>query len=118
MDQSTGAVVRAPKKTKSKKLAIILLALALICGAVVFVLHRMALEQQAREEAERIAIISADTFRTGVKVAGVDISGMTLEAAREAIKPAEAALTADVGFTVADATHTYEVPDSCFTISQ
>lgn len=117
MDQSTGAVVRAPKKTKSKKLAIILLALALICGAVVFVLHRMALEQQAREEAERIAIISADTFRTGVKVAGVDISGMTLEAAREAIKPAEAALTADVGFTVADATHTYEVPASCFTIT-
>lgn len=117
MDHSAGAAVDAPRKTKSKALVIVLIALLLVCGAIVFVLHRMAVEQRDREEAERVAIISADTFRKGVSVAGVDISGMTLEQAREVLKPAEAALTKDVGFTVADATHTYEAPASCFTIA-
>ncbi|HWQ58400.1 MAG TPA: VanW family protein [Clostridia bacterium] len=113
MEHSAGVSAGTPRKNGYKTVVAILIIAALLCGAVVFILNRIALEQEER----RGAIVNADTFREGVAVGGVDVSGMTIEQAREALKEAEAALTADVGFTVTDGTHTYEVPASCFTIT-
>lgn len=113
MENSAGVATRAPRKTKANVIVIILLVVAAIFGAAVFILHNIENER----EQERRAIIDSNTFRQGVTVAGVNISGMTIEQAREALKPAEAALVADVGFTVSDGTHTYEAPMDCFSVT-
>lgn len=113
MESAAGTQAGVPKKHKiSKTIIILLIAAVLVCGAIL-ALHIVTTE---REE-QRDAIINADTFRDGVTVGGLDVSGMTLDEAREALKPVEEALTADVGFTVTDGAHSYDVPQSCFTIS-
>ncbi len=113
MENSAGVKMGTPRKSKLRIILALLLIIAAALGVAVYVMHTISEEK----EAQRQSIIQADTFRNGVTVGGVDISGMTLEAAREALKPAEAALVAGVGFTVTDGAHTYVVPLECFTIT-
>lgn len=113
MERTAGVQAGAPKKNNLAKIVLFLLAAVLVCGGVIYALHTFA----AQKEERRQEILHADTFRKGVTVGGVDVSGMTLEAAREALKAAEAALVADVGFTVTDGEHVFEVPKECFNIA-
>lgn len=113
MENAAGVQIGAPRKPRLNRAVVILLIVAVLIGAAVLTLHLIATEQQER----RNAIITADTFREGVQVGGVDLSGMTLDQAREALKSAEAALIEDVGFTVTDGEHSYDVPMDCFTIT-
>lgn len=113
MENSASVRAGASRKNGLNKAVIILLAAVLVCGGIVYALYANA----TRKEERRQAIINADTYHQGVTIGGVDVSGMSIEEAREALKPVEAALTAQVGFTVTDETHTYTVPQDCFTIT-
>ncbi len=112
MENAAGVQVGTPRKPKWNRTVVILLIIAAVIGASVLTLHLITTEREER----RNAIITADTLRDGVQIGGVDLSGMTLDQAREALKPAEDALVADVGFTLTDGEHSYEVPMDCFSI--
>lgn len=112
---------KAAKKKTGKKprmsvggiIAISLLIVVLILGGTALFLH---LDAQAKET-RRQNIINSGVFHEGITVQGVDVGGMSLEAAREALKSAEQALTADVGFTFRAGNATYAADTSCFDIS-
>lgn len=114
MENAAGVKKAAPNKKKTLiTVVIILLAAAVICAGVLIALKLKA----DRDEEQRQAIITSATLPSGITVGGVDVSGMTPDEAAAALKAAEAALTADVGFTLTDGTNTYEAPSSCFTIT-
>ncbi len=113
MENAAGMKSTTPKKKALITVAVILLAAAVVCAAVILALKIKA----EKEEEQRQAIINSGTFHNGITVGGVDVSGMSMEEAAEALKVSEAALTADVGFTLTDGTNSYEAPVSCFTIT-
>lgn len=104
-----------PQNNSRKTLTIVLvslLAAALVLGGVLIALKIKA----DREEEQRQSIINSGTFHAGITVGGVDVSGMGMAAAKDALKAAEEKLTEDVGFTVTDGEHTYTIDKSFFNI--
>lgn len=100
-----------PQNNSRKTLTIVLvslLAAALVLGGVLIALKIKA----DREEEQRQSIINSGTFHAGITVGGVDVSGMGMAAAKDALKAAEEKLTEDVGFTVTDGEHTYTIDKS------
>jgi len=105
-----------PQNNSRKTLTIVLvslLAAALVLGGVLIALKIKA----DKEEEERQSIINSGTFHAGITVGGVDVSGMGMAAAKDALKAAEEKLTEDVGFTVTDGEHTYTIDKSFFNIT-
>ena len=105
-----------PQNNTRKTLTIVLvslLAAALVLGGVLIALKIKA----DREEEQRQSIINSGTFHAGITVGGVDVSGMGMDAAKDALKAAEEKLTEDVGFTVTDGEHTYTIDKSFFNIT-
>lgn len=100
----------------NKTLVIVLISLvavALILGGVL-----LALKMKAdKEEDERQSIINSAVFHNGITVGGIDVSSMSMEQAKEALKAAEDKLTEDVGFTVRGADKEYTIDKSFFSIS-
>ena len=105
-----------PQNNSRKTLTIVLISLlaaALVLGGVLIALKIKA----DREEEQRQSIINSGTFHAGITVGGVDVSGMGMDAAKDALKAAEEKLTEDVGFTVTDGEHTYTIDKSFFNIT-
>ena len=105
-----------PQNNSRKTLTIVLvslLAAALVLGGVLIALKIKA----DREEEQRQSIINSGTFHAGITVGDVDVSGMGMAAAKDALKAAEEKLTEDVGFTVTDGEHTYTIDKSFFNIT-
>ena len=105
-----------PQNNTRKTLTIVLISLlaaALVLGGVLIALKIKA----DREEEQRQSIINSGTFHAGITVGGVDVSGMGMDAAKDALKAAEEKLTEDVGFTVTDGEHTYTIDKSFFNIT-
>lgn len=105
-----------PQNNSRKTLMIVLvslLAAALVLGGVLIALKIKA----DREEEQRQSIINSGVFHAGITVGGVDVSGMGMDAAKDALKAAEEKLTEDVGFTVTDGEHTYTIDKSFFNIT-
>ena len=108
------------KKRKKKQgmsvggiIAVSLLVVVLVLGGTALFLH---LNEQYREN-KRQEIINSGVFHEGITVAGIDVSGMSLSDAAEALKNAEQELTKDVGFKLLVDGQTYTVDASCFDIS-
>ena len=103
-----------PQNNSRKTLTIVLISLlaaALVLGGVLIALKIKA----DKEEEERQGIINSGTFHASITVGGVDISGMGMDAAKDALKAAEEKLTENVGFTVTDGEHTYTIDKSFLT---
>ena len=102
---------------KSKKGLVIGLCCALVvvaCAVTAFVAlgrQQEAERAEAAREAEISAVLDVDTFYDGVTVDGIDLGGMTMDEARQALSAAESSASGD--FTV---TLTYE--DQTFTVTQ
>lgn len=102
---------------KSKKglvAALCVLAVVIVAGTAGFLVWsgQKAAEEAARErEAEISALIDTDTFYHGVVVDGIDLGGMTMDEAREAVQSAEASARGDFAVTM-----TYG--DQSFTVTQ
>jgi vancomycin resistance protein YoaR len=110
------SVAEKPAKNKKKTLTIVLLSLlaaVIVLGGVFLALKIKA----DKEEEERQSLLNSGVFYTGITVGGVDVSGMSLDQAKEALKEAEEKLTENVGFTVTDGEHTYTIDKSFFDIS-
>ena len=74
--------------------------------------QKAAAEEAARErEAEISALIDTDTFYHGIVVDGIDLGGMTMDEAREAVQSAESSARGDFAVTM-----TYG--DQSFTVTQ
>lgn len=102
---------------KSKKglvAALCVLAVVIVAGTAGFLVWsgQKAAEEAARErEAEISALIDTDTFYHGVVVDGIDLGGMTMDEAREAVQAAESSARGDFAVTM-----TYG--DQSFTVTQ
>lgn len=105
------------KKMNPKKKIIILVCVVVALAAAVLAAKLIYDHIEAERETARQAIINSGTFHEGITVGGVDVSGMTKDEATAALGDAEAALTADAGFTLTDGEHTYEVPMDLFKIT-
>lgn len=105
---------RKKKKQSSNKalktLLIVLAALVAILGALYyFVIYR---------EQQRVSIMNGTTFHEGISVNGVDISGMTMDAARAALADsAEKDIAAGVHLNFTCNGQSYTADSSCFTIT-
>ena len=105
---------RKKKKQSSNKalktLLIVLAALVAALGALYyFVIYR---------EQQRVAIMNGTTFHEGISVNGVDISGMTMDAARSALAgSAEKDIAAGVHLNFTCNGQSYTADSSCFTIT-
>ena len=110
------SVAEKPAKNKKKTLTIVLLSL--LAAVIVLGGIFLALKIKAdKEEEERQSLLNSGVFYTGITVGGVDVSGMSMDQAKEALKEAEEKLTENVGFTVTDGEHTYTIDKSFFDIS-
>lgn len=103
---------------KSKKglvAALCVLAVVIVAGTAGFLVwsgQKAAAEEAARErEAEISALIDTDTFYHGIVVDGIDLGGMTMDEAREAVQSAESSARGDFAVTM-----TYG--DQSFTVTQ
>ena len=102
---------------KSKKglvAALCVLAVFIVAGTAGFLVWsgQKAAEEAARErEAEISALIDTDTFYHGIVVDGIDLGGMTMDEAREAVQSAESSARGDFAVTM-----TYG--DQSFTVTQ
>ena len=102
---------------KSKKglvAALCVLAVVIVAGTAGFLVWsgQKAAEEAARErEAEISALIDTDTFYHGIVVDGIDLGGMTMDEAREAVQSAESSARGDFAVTM-----TYG--DQSFTVTQ
>ncbi|HWS29180.1 MAG TPA: VanW family protein [Clostridia bacterium] len=94
-------------------IAISLLIVVLVLGGTALFLH---LDVKFKEE-KRLSIINSGVFHEGITVQDVDVSGMSVSEAQEALKPAEQELTKDVNFTFLVNGKTYEADASCFDIT-
>ena len=83
MENSAGVRAGTPRKSKLNKVVIILLAALLVCGGIVYALYSNATQKEERRQ----AIINAPTFPQGVTIGGVDVSGIGVDEAREALRP-------------------------------
>ena len=102
---------------KSKKglvAALCVLAVVIVAGTAGFLVWsgQKAAEEAARErETEISALIDTDTFYHGIVVDGIDLGGMTMDEAREAVQSAESSARGDFAVTM-----TYG--DQSFTVTQ
>ena len=105
---------RKQKKQSSNKalktLLIVLAALVAVLGTLYyFVIYR---------EQQRVAIMNGTTFHEGISVNGVDISGMTMDAARAAIADtAEKEITSGIHLNFTCNGQSYTADSSCFTVT-
>lgn len=105
---------RKKKKQSSNKalktLLIVLAALVAVLGTLYyFVIYR---------EQQRVAIMNGTTFHEGISVNGVDISGMTMDAARAALADsAEKDITSGIHLNFTCNGQSYTADSSCFTIT-
>lgn len=104
------------KKSKKGLIAVLcVVAVVVVAGAAGFLVwnqQKAEAEAAARaHEAEVAALIDTDTFYSGIVVDGIDLGGMTMDEARQAVEAVEAG--ARQSFTV---TLTYE--DQSFTVTQ
>ncbi len=113
MENTTGV-----KSSSSLKKSLVIIAVSLAAAAVILGTVLIGLKIKAdHDEERRQSIINSNVFHPGVTVAGVDVSGMTMAEAAEALKPAEAALVESIGFTVTDGVHSYTIDKSFFNIT-
>lgn len=97
--QEEVAVQEAQPKKKKSTLVIIICAIILLAVAVsVFVITtKNARAEEQRQKMEKLnAILTSETFVEGISVGGVDISGLTVEEAKEKLKDQNAELVGDV----------------------
>lgn len=105
---------RKKKKQSSNKalktLLIVLAALVAVLGTLYyFVIYR---------EQQRVAIMNGSTFHEGISVNGVDISGMTMDAARAALADsAEKDIAEGIHLNFTCNGQSYTADSSCFTIN-
>lgn len=107
-----GTESKTPSGSK-KRLTVTLVAVAavlVVAGTLLF------LKIRSDREELRQSIITSGTFHPGITVQGVDVSGMTIAEATEALKDAEQALVSDVSFRITDGEHTYIYDQSHFDI--
>lgn len=108
--QEEVAVQAKPKKKKST-LVIIICAIILLAIAVsVFVVAtKNAREEEQRQNQEKLnAIMTSETFVDGISVGGVDISGLTVEAAKQKLENENAEVVGDVTIVAKYAADDYE----------
>ena len=116
----TEATPRKVHKKKKKRrqsplqiVLVVLLALLVVVGGVFAFLYL-----NDRYQADRLkAIIAADTYREGVTIGGVDVSGMTEEEARTALAAAEEEIAAGIYFNFICDGKTYLADSSYFDIT-
>lgn len=97
--QEEVAVQEAQPKKKKSTLVIIICAIILLAVAVsVFVITtKNARAEEQRQKMEKLnAILTSETFVEGISVGGVDISGLTVEEAKEKLEDQNAELVGDV----------------------
>ena len=103
------------KKKKSKKgviIAVVAVVVVIAAAAAVFgVMKWRERQEQEAYEAQVSAVLDVDTFYHGVVVNGIDLGGMTMDEAREALTAEEQ--SAEQPFSI---TLTYN--DQSFTITQ
>ncbi len=101
------------KQSSNKALKTLLIVLALLMAALgalyYFVIYR---------EQQRMAIVNGTTFHEGISVNGVDISGMTMDAAKTALgASAEKDIAAGIHLNFTCNGQSYTADSSCFTIT-
>lgn len=101
------------KQASNKALKTLLIILALLVAALgalyYFVIYR---------EQQRVSIMNGTTFHEGISVNGVDISGMTMDAARAALADsAEKDIAAGIHLNFTCNGQSYTADSSCFTIT-
>ncbi len=91
MESNVGA--EAPHKTKRTKLivGIVILAVVLIAAAIVVYLlldaqHQRELEREREEQ--RLAIVESGVYHDGIVIDGIDVGGMTPDAAKDTVEAA------------------------------
>lgn len=106
---------RASKKrrTMARTIFIILLIVALICGAVLVALKIV----EDRKEQERQAIIYSDQFHQGIVVGGVDVGGLTYAKAQELLAAKEEEELGDIGFQLVCNGSSYAADSAYFTVT-
>ncbi len=102
------------KKKRVRALVIALCVVLVLASAALFYLYYSG---QVRNEEDRQRIINSGTFHNGITVAGIDVSGMTMNDAKAALAPVEEDLKSGVYFDFVCGTDSFHADSSCFTIT-
>ncbi len=89
----------AKKGVRGKVIAVVAVA-AVVCAGVCVVGFWTSYYQNRQHNDQVAALLDTDRFYSGVSVQDVSLGGMTMQQAREAVKPKEASAAGDYNITI------------------